>query len=563
TPLWMQEKLRRCGIRCLHPVVDITNFVMLELGQPMHGFDLAKLDGGLVVRQANADETLVLLDGKEIKMDAATLVIADHSGALALAGVMGGEGSAVEDSTTSLFLESAYFTPEKIAGKARAYGLHTDSSHRFERGVDFQRQVIAMQRASALVLEICGGEAGPVQNIRHPEYLPILPEIDLRRARIAQLLGITLSDDRVEEILSGLGCELSSTATGWTVVPPSYRFDLRIEVDLIEELARIYGYDNIPSNSRHWSPRIEVLPEAQVPVSKLKGYLSDLGYQEVITYSFIDAATEVAINPMLKAKPLANPISSDLGVMRTTLWGGLLKAIQHNQRRQQKRVRVFESGLVFQQQGDELKQVAMLGAAMTGRLFPEQWNQQQRDVDFYDIKGDLEMLFQTMAIPGNISWKPSGHPALHPGQSAEVLLDGNLVGQVGALHPEVQKTLDLDQPTFLFELTLDALLTARIPRYQPMSKFPSVRRDLAIVVDENVSYARILEVIKSSGLELIRECQIFDLYKGKTLASGRKSLALGLILQDLSRTLSEQEVEQTIALVLKKLEVETGASLRE
>lgn len=563
TPLWMQERLRRCGVRCLHPVVDITNFVMLEFGQPMHGFDLAKLNGGIVVRHAVVDETLVLLDGKEIKMDAATLVIADHASALALAGVMGGEGSAVDSATTDVFLESAYFTPEKMAGKARAFGLHTDASHRFERGVDFQLQTIAMHRASEWVLDICGGDAGPVLTVSDPEYLPVLPTIPLRRERVEQILGITMADSRVDGILTGLGCGVHATQVGWEVVPPSYRFDLRIEVDLIEELARIYGYDNIPSNSRNWSPRIEVLPEAKTPASRIKEYLTGLGYQEVITYSFIDAATESVINPDIKAKPLANPISSDLGVMRTTLWGGLLKTIQHNQRRQQKRVRVFESGLVFHQRDGELGQVARLSGAITGKLAPEQWNQPERDVDFYDVKGDLESLLQAMAIPGTMTWQPSNHPALHPGQSAEVLLNGMSVGQVGALHPQVQKTLDLDQQTFLFELEWDVLLVTRVPQYQPLSKFPSVRRDLAIVVDESVRYARILEVINSSGLELIHECQIFDQYNGEAVASGRKSLALGLILQDLSRTLSEEEVEQTIALVLQKLEAETGASLRE
>jgi phenylalanyl-tRNA synthetase beta chain len=563
TPVWMQEKLRRCGIRSLTPVVDVTNYVMLELGQPMHAFDLHKLQGGIRVRNAAQGESLELLDGKVVELDSDTLVIADHSQALAIAGVMGGNSSAVDGSSKDIFLESAFFVPQNIAGKARKYGLHTESSHRFERGVDFALQAEAIARATALILDICGGEPGPVTDIISDTDLPELPAIALRRERIARMLGVTLDDARVAEILSGLGCAVQASDDGWRVTPPTWRFDLRIEEDLIEELARVYGYNNIPSHSRSWSPEIKPIPERQVPLSRLKQRLTGLGYQEVITYSFIDEKTEALVNPAIKALALANPISSELAVMRTSLWGGLLQVVRHNLRRQQPAVRVFETGLVFLPGAAGLQQTSRIAGAITATAYNEQWAVPDRKADFFDIKGDVENMLQLCHLDYKVDWLPGNHPALHPGQSAVVMLDGEEIGQVGALHPELQQTLDIDDNVFLFDFARDALQQRDLPAFKSLSRFPALRRDLAILVDENVSYREIAAAIKSLNLDLIGGFQIFDVYNGEGVASGLKSIALSLILQDLSRTLGDEDVEHTVTAVLEKLKSDVGASLRD
>jgi phenylalanyl-tRNA synthetase beta chain len=560
TPQWMQERLRRCGIRSLGPLVDITNYVMLELGQPMHAFDLHKLKGGIVVRKALVDESLVLLDGVEVTLDDQTLVIADQDNALALAGVMGGSDSAVSDETVDLFLESAFFKPEVIAGKARSYGLHTESSHRFERGVDFRLQATAIERATRLILDICGGQPGPVSELSSEESLPQLSPIALRRTQVERVLGVSLGDSKIVNILSGLGCELSSSESGWSVVPPSYRFDLRIEVDLIEELARVYGYDNIPAHSRSWAPVIEAEPEATVSLQRIKSEFVDLGYQEVITYSFVDAKTEGLLNPDHQAMTLENPISSELSTMRTTLWGGLLQAVSHNLRRQQSRVRIFETGLVFIPGESGLEQRQRIAGAVMGSVLPEQWASPSRDVDFFDIKGDLQSLLDRRGL--DYRWASGRHAALHPGQTAEIFCKGQSVGWVGSLHPELQQKLDVCKRVFLFEFDIATMTQGELPAFRALSRFPAVRRDLALLVDESVSYGQISSSIEGLELAILSEYQIFDVYQGEGLVSGRKSLALGLILQELSRTLEEEEVERTVSLILKKLKADVGASLR-
>ncbi len=564
TPIWMRERLRRCGIRSLSAVVDVTNYVMLELGQPMHAFDLDKLEGGLCVRQAAAGEALELLDGKRVELDAETLVIADQARPLALAGVMGGSDSAVDDATHDLFLESAFFTPETIAGKARRYGLHTESSHRFERGVDFALQRRALERATALIVEICGGEPGPVTEVVAEAHLPALPSILLRRQRPARLLGIELEAAWIESVLRGLGCTVEADGDDWRVTPPSYRFDLRIEEDLIEELARVHGYDNIPSHSRSWSPMVRPIPEREVPLSLLRQRLTDLGYQEVITYSFLDAETEALIEPRHEALALANPISSELAVMRTSLWGGLLQVVRYNLRRQQPSVRIFETGLVFLPgRTSGLSQVPRLAGAITATAHAEQWGLPARGADFYDIKGDVENLLQLCHLDGKVIWAAGEHPALHPGQCASVQLDGREIGLVGALHPALRKKLDIDEPVFLFDFDREALRQRELPAFRPLSRYPAMRRDLAIVVDENVSFREISQSIGALGLDIVSGFEIFDVYKGKGVASGRKSIALSLILQDLSRTLEDEDVERAVTMVLQKLESDVGASLRD
>ncbi len=560
TPQWMQERLRRCGVRSLSPLVDITNYVMLELGQPMHAFDLHQLEEEIVVRKAVSDESLVLLDGAEITLDDQTLVIADKNKVLALAGIMGGKESAVSDGTSDIFLESAFFKPEMIAGKARSHGLHTESSHRFERGVDFNLQSLAIERATRLIVDICGGKPGPVSELNSEESLPVLPSIQLRSTQIARVLGISLEDAETENILRGLGCKLTSSDSGWTIIPPSYRFDLRLEVDLIEELARVHGYNNIPAHSRSWAPVIEAEPEEEISLQRVKSEFVDLGYQEVITYSFVDAKTEALINPDSQAMSLENPLSSDLSTMRTTLWGGLLQAVSHNLRRQQSRVKIFESGLVFIPGKSGLKQCQRIAGAVAGSALPEQWASPVREVDFFDVKGDVQRLLDVRGPA--YRWKPGTHAALHPGQTAEVLSGDQSVGWVGSLHPELQQKLAVNKKVFLFEFDIATMTHAEIPRFQPLSRFPVVRRDLALVVDEKVSYGAISSSIESLELDIVSGYQIFDVYQGEGLAPGQKSLALGLILQDLSRTLEEREAEQVVSRILKKLKADVGASLR-
>jgi phenylalanyl-tRNA synthetase beta chain len=560
TPWWMRERLRRCGIRSLGALVDITNYVMLELGQPMHAFDLDKLKEEVVVRRAAKNESLVLLDGAEIFLDDQTLVIADQEKPLALAGVMGGNDSAVTDTTKDVFLESAFFRPEMIAGKARSYGLHTESSHRFERGVDFNLQAQAVEKATRLILDICGGQPGSTTEVCSDEDLPHISPISLRPAQVMRILGVSFEASEIEKILTGLGCDLLPTKNGWAVTPPSYRFDLRIEVDLIEELARVHGYNNISARSRSWAPVIKPEPESTVSITKIKSKFVDLGYQEVITYSFIDAKTEALLSPSYSAMTLENPISSELSTMRTTLWGGLLQTINHNHRRQQSRVKIFEVGLVFIPTDSGLEQRQRIAGAATGSVLPEQWGEPSRDVDFFDVKGDIQYMLGDQA--SGYRWVSDVHPALHPGQAAKVSFQNQLIGWMGSLHPELQQKLDVDKRVILFEFDSSALMQASLPMFQPLGRFPVVRRDLALLVDKSVSYGEISSSIESLDLDIVSEHGIFDVYQGKTLVSGRKSLALGLILQDLSRTLEENEVDHAVSLILKKLKADVGASLR-
>ncbi|MGF1548183.1 MAG: phenylalanine--tRNA ligase subunit beta [Thiotrichales bacterium] len=562
TPDWIRRRIERGGVRSISAVVDITNYIMLELGQPMHAFDLARLDREIRVRRGKPGERLTLLDGREIALGAQDLVIADASRVLALAGVMGGEGCGVSDATVDIFLESAFFAPAALAGRARAHGLHTESSHRFERGVDFALQRQAVERATRLILAVCGGAVGPVVEHVVDEALPQLPAIALHRERIPKRLGIALADGEVERILTALGCRLSAAATGWWVSPPSYRFDLRIEMDLIEELARVYGYDRIPANTRLWAAAIQPKPETQLPLRELKQRLGDRGYQEVISYSFVDPKVQAVLDPDAEGLALANPISSELAMMRTSLWPGLVQVVAHNLRRQQSRIRVYEHGLVFRQGEGELTQAPRIGGALVGAVQPQQWGIATREVDFHDAKGDVEALLTAAGIVGRVAWQVAEHPALHPGQTARLLLDGNDLGWVGALHPAVQRMLELDTRVFMFELDARALSERPLPRYRPLSRFPSVRRDIAIVVDESLPYQRIELAMRELSHPLISEFTVFDVYSGKGVANGRKSYALGLILQDISRTLEDEDVERAVAAVLAKLKTDLGASLR-
>jgi len=562
TPVWMVEKLRRAGIRSLGPAVDVTNYVMLELGQPMHAFDLDTLKGGIQVRMARPGEKITLLDGKQIEATENTLLIADQARPLALAGIMGGEGSGVTESTRNLFLESAHFNPLAIAGKAREYGLHTDSSHRFERGVDPELPARALERASQLLIEICGGEAGPVLEQTSAAELPRRPAVQLRIERINRMLGIDFSEAEVEGILTRLGMTLEKNAEGWRVTPPSFRFDIAIEADLIEEIIRIHGYNNIPRTLPSYQPAMKPLAEAQLPLQRVKDALVDRGYYEAISYSFVDPEWQAAINPDIEPVMLANPISADLSVMRTSIWPGLLKALQHNLNRQQSRVRLFETGLTFVRQGDELIQQAKLSGLICGSILAEQWAEAERKVDFFDARADLEAIL-SLGGSDELKFEKSEHPALHPGQTARIYKKNQPIGWIGALHPNTRKTLDIDPPVYLFEVDQQALLDGVVPAFKPLSRFPEVRRDLALLVKQDIPVDELVKSIKSATSEIFQEIILFDVYTGTGIDNGLKSVALGLILQGFSSTLKDEDVEKEISRIVTVLNDRYGATLRE
>lgn len=563
TPLWLQERLRRSGLRPISPVVDVTNYVMLELGQPMHGFDLAELEGGIRVRMADEGEKLLLLDGQEITLRSDTLVIADQAKPVAVAGIMGGEHSGVNDNTRDILLESAFFAPSVITGKARSYGLHTDSSHRFERGVDPQLQQRAIERATQLLLAITGGEPGPVVEASNAEHIEPRPEIRLRRARVARVLGLEIDDETIVDILTRLEMRVATVDQGWKVVAPSCRFDISIEEDLIEEVGRIYGYTRIPTRRSAAATVMRAEPEVTFSLQRAKQLLVDRDYQEAITYSFISRELHDLIDFGHDTVTLANPISSDMSIMRTTLWAGLLQTAQYNQSRQQGRVRIFESGLRFINQDNEIKQELMIAGLVSGEAEPEGWATLARTVDFFDIKADLEALFALTGSSGEFQFQADSHSALHPGQSARITRDNKTVGWLGKLHPELERKLDLTSGVYLFEIGVNDLLQGRLPAFKPLSKYPSIRRDIAIVVDHEVEFDALRQTIRESVPEILREILLFDVYTGEKVDSGRKSLALGLILQESSHTLTDEKVESVMARVIAALADRYNAQLRD
>ena len=563
TPQWMTEKLRRGGVRPISPVVDVTNYVMLELGQPMHGFDLARIAGGIRVRLAGPGEKLILLDGTEIALQEGSLVIADHEKPLALAGIMGGEDSGVTETTTDILLESAFFTPTAIIGKARAYGLHTDSSHRFERGVDHQLQVMALERATALLLDIVGGEAGPVVEAVSEQHLPAAPTIRLRRDQVPRILGVEIDDGTIEDILQRLEMTLVPADDGWDVVAPSARFDVAIEADLIEEIGRIFGYANIPENLSSAPVSIQANAETSFQLDPAKQLLINRGYQEVITYSFISPELSELVTPGAKQIKLSNPISADMSVMRGSLWPGLLTTLQYNLARQQERVRLYESGLAFGKRDTEIEQRPMLAGLIYGSILPEQWGDETRKVDFFDLKGDVESILARVQSPAEFNFSPVEDPALHPGQSAAILRNGEEVGLLGVLHPAIQAKLDIPANVLLFQIDLGALGEGRLPEFRPLSKYPAIRRDIALVVGRDLPFADIERCARVAAPEIVRDISIFDVYTGEKVDSSAKSLALSLILQDYSSTLTDNQVDEATEAVLTALERELSAKLRD
>ncbi len=561
SPFWMREKLRRSGLRSIDPIVDVTNYVLMELGQPMHAFDLSKLEGQIDVRFASENEKLVLLDGKEVNLTPDTLLIADTSKAVAMAGIMGGLSTAVSDKTKDVFLECAFFAPLAVAGKARAYGMHTDASHRYERGVDYNLQKAAMERATRLLLEIVGGEAGPITEAIGE--LPIAAEIRLNYSSIRSLLGIVIEQKEVKDILQRLGFEINTDDNeGISVAIPSFRFDVSIEADLIEELARIYGYNRLPQTSGLGKQSLASKPETHIGLPRIRQQLVASGYQEVVTYSFIGPDLSQTLFPEQQFVVLQNPISVDMSVMRTSIIPGLLNTFKYNENRQQERIRIFETGLVFQQLGQEIEQTLMIAGLISGNKYPVNWNINNELSDFYDVKGDVETLFALGLAADRYRFVPSSYACFHSGQCARIEKEGIEVGHIGALHPAIQRKLGISSNCFLFELALSPLQDRLLPAASPLSKFPEVSRDLAILIDREISSTTILDSVRENAGEFLTNLRIFDVYQGDAVAKNKKSVALGLTWQHPSRTLSEDDINSIIGNCVNGLQDKFNANLR-
>ena len=560
TPDYMRERLERAGLRSIDAAVDVTNYVLLELGQPLHAFDLDRLSGGIVVRECEPEEVLTLLDGTEQTLQPGTLVIADHAKPLALAGIMGGADSGVSESTTNLFLESAFFTPELMAGRARSYGLHTDASHRYERGVDFQLQREAMERATQLFIDAVGGEAGPVTEVVSDADLPVNEAVLLRETQIEKLLGIRIDRVEVERILEGLGFWVVGHEQGWLCTAPSWRFDTGLEVDLIEELARIIGFDAIPSQPIIASLIPTEVPETHRALCLVKNDLVARGYFEAVTFSFVAPELQDHFDPELSPISLKNPISADLAVMRTSLIPGLLKAIAHNASRQQSRVRLFETGLKFIPAKGDAEQIPMLAIAVSGLRDTEGWSTDKAAADFFDVKGTVEGLLANLG--DRLTFEASVFPGLHDGQSAAILVDGESVGRIGAVHPSVRKAMGIPANTVVAEVFQSVVTDVAMPAYDDISKYPETRRDLAVVADKAIASSEVLSTIREAAGSLLTKLDLFDVYEGTGLAEGKKSLAIGLTFQDQSRTLDETEVSSAIDQVLDSLREKLGIELR-
>lgn len=566
SPLWLQEKLRRSGIRSIDPIVDITNYVMLEQGQPMHAFDLAKIEGGIVVRMANQNEKLRLLDGNEAELNENTLVIADHSKALAIAGIFGGAFSGVTSQTTDVLLEAAFFAPDMIRGRARRYGLHTDSSHRFERGVDATLQRHAMERATQLIVDICGGDAANIVENVFPEHLPTAKTITLRRTRLDKLLGHHIDAQDVFDILTRLGFEVEVTEPGWTARAPSWRFDIAIEEDVIEEVGRIFGYDNIPNQAPVACLNMSPNKEANLPLKRVRDLLVDRGYHEAITYSFVEPMQQKMIVPDIEPLILPYPISAEMSAMRLSLWTGLLNTVVYNQKRQQPRVRLFESGLRFipdKSAENGMRQEQMLAGVIAGLRGEEHWDMQSNTVDFFDLKGDLEAILELTVNELAYRFIGAKHPALHPGQSAAIEVDGKVVGYIGTLHPELERKFGLNGRTIVFEIEWDAINQRAIPEAAIVSKFPANRRDIAMIIADEVSSDELVRACLETENGLVTSAALFDVYKGKGVADGKKSIAISLLLQSADRTLEEREISEAVATVVTLLSDRFNANLRD
>ena len=563
SPVWMTERLRRSGLRAISPVVDITNYVMLELGQPLHAYDCSLLQGPIRPRLAKSGEKVTLLDEKEVELNEDTLIITDDSGPIGIAGIMGGLSTAVSDKTTDVFFEAAFWPQDFMAGRARAYGMHTDASMRFERGVDPAGQGRAIERATELLLQVAGGDAGPLVDESIEEYLPTHADISLRKQRLTRLLGLEIADAEIEGILTGLTMKVAAVDGGWTVSPPSHRFDMEIEPDLIEEVARIHGYDSIPETTAFSQAPLETVTESKVDKELVSAALVARDYQEVVTYSFIDAEANTAFSGSESELVLSNPISSEMSVMRASLWPGMVAAAASNSARQQDRIRLFEMSKSFHGSLGDHTEVVRIGGLASGPVNPEQWGSPSEAVDFFDIKADVEAILDLACEKNAVSFRASKHPALQPGQSAEIIRNEEVIGVVGKLHPSLAKTFDLKRAVYLFELDAEKTLAASAPSASSISKFPAIRRDIAVIVDDEISADELVAAVASSSPELIQGVRVFDIYTGEGIEAGRKSVAIGLILQETSRTLTDEDADQAMAAAVKKLQDQFKAELRD
>ncbi|CAJ0991685.1 phenylalanine--tRNA ligase subunit beta [Pantoea sp. Nvir] len=566
TPLWMREKLRRSGIRSIAPVVDITNYVLVELGQPMYVFDLDSIKGGIVVRMAKLGEQLMLFNGNNVILNNDVLVIADHQKALNIGGIFSNQQSSINEETQNILFECAYYDPLAITGRARRYGLNTDVAQRYERGVDPELQYKAIERATQLLLEICGGHAGPVIDQTHEASLPPRAVIMLRRRNLDRLIGHIIADDQVTNILTRLGCEVTLNQEGWKVVAPSWRFDMEIEEDLIEEVVRVYGYNNLPEVPVHVDLMMTQHRETDLSLKRVKNLLVDKGYQEAITYNFVDPKIQQLLHPGEKALILLRPISSDMSVMRLSLWPGLLSSVVYNQNRQQSHVRLFESGLRFVPDSKAdlgVCQDLMLAGVLSGNRHKEHWDLVNQKVDFYDLKGDLESLLDLTGKLDAISFRAEANPALHPGQSAAVYLHEERIGFIGMVHPDLECKLNLHSRTLLFELVWNKIADCVLPNAREISRFPMNRRDIAVVVARNIPAASIITECKKAIFNQLVEVKLFDVYYGKGVEEGFKSLAISLMLQDTRRTLEEEEISATVGKCVAALKERFQATLRD
>ena len=563
-PLWMKQRLFRSGMRSIDPIVDITNYVMLELGQPMHGFDLEQLKGGINVRLSKTGEKITLLDGSEHILQPGTLLITDSEKPLAIAGIMGGEKSGIDKNTRHIFLESLFLRPEAMMGKARSYGLHTESSHRFERGVDYELQNKALERATELVLQICGGKPGPVTEVTATEHLPENIQLTLRQHKISALLGLEVKNRDVETILHSLGIKVSTlTAETWLIDVPSWRFDITVEADLIEEIGRINGYDKLPVSSPILPMRQVRISEKNINIKDIKKTLVNRGYHETINYSLVDPELSALFEPEKPPVLLQNAIASDMSAMRTSLLPGLVKSLTYNQRRQQNRIRLFEEGLNFIQQNNEILQTPWLGAVICGHRFPESWLSNNEPCDFYDIKADLETLLTMGGKQSEFIFERGYVHAMHPGQSALIKSrEGVTVGHIGAIHPGILAKLDIRGPVYAFEIRYDAILESIITTYMLLSKYPEIRRDIAIIVDSSIASIEVTRILYEKGGQWLKNVCLFDVYCGESIGQGKKSFAVGLTWQHQSRTLKDDEVNQCVNNLIQTLETEMKATLR-
>lgn len=562
TPQWMVERLLHAGVRSISPVVDVTNYVLLELGQPMHAYDARRVTGTLRARLARAGERIQLLDERSVELGSDVLVIADDSGPVGMAGVMGGLGSSITPGATDVLLEVAYFSPDAIAGRGRRYGLTTDASQRFERGVDPEGQKQAMERATALLLQLCGGRAGPVRETVAAAALPPRQPVLLRRARLAQLTGANIDDARVAASLTGLGLAVEPRADGWLVTPPSWRFDLAIEADFIEEVLRIVGFDAVQESPMRLPQRFARRSESRIDERAVLDALTARGYQEAINYAFVDPVLQEKLFPAHSAIRLANPIASDLAVMRVSLWPALLKTALTNLARQQERVRLIEQGAVFVTDGGSLREVPRIAGIATGARYPEHWAGGKDTADFFDIKADVGGVLQLAGTGARFTWEPAEVSCLHPGRSASIRRDGREVGRVGELHPRIAAELGFTAPVMLFELDIIPALEAPLPVVQAISRFPQVRRDLAVTVPVATPLSAILTHASVAAGELLQDLRVFDIYQGAGIEPTRKSVALGLIFQDKSKTLTDGDADALMAAVARELGVKLDARVR-